>query len=623
MKKLSIPISSRKGLPLREVWWGILLLLTFSANAFEVKRVEPQNWWAGMQDSVLQVMIYGQDVASAKVTLSSNNVRISRLISMENPNYLFLYLNIGKASPQKFDILLSSGKQKKVIPYELKQRGEDSRNRSSFTSADVIYLLMPDRFSNGDTKNDVEKEMLEEKLDRTDPFARHGGDLQGISNHLDYIADLGATAIWLTPFNENNTKEGSYHGYAMTDYYKADPRLGTNADYVAMVKKAHEKGLKVVMDMVFNHCSSEHFFFKDRPSHDWFNNSDGYVQTTFKTTTQYDPYRSDFDKKASDDGWFVESMPDLNQRNPHLLNYLIQSSIWWIETAGIDGIRQDTYPYADFDAMSQWCKAVTTEYPNFNIVGETWYGSNVGTSYWQKDSKIAIPRNSNLPTVMDFPLFLEINKAFNDTTVDFSKIYELLGEDVVYANPLNLLIFLDNHDTSRFLKNAQEANDFERFKLALTFLLTTRGIPQLYYGDEIGMYGDKKNGDGALRKDFPGGWSSDAQNAFTQAGRTAEQNKFFELERKLLHFRNENEAISKGSLKHFVPNQGVYVYERKYGNHSVVVFLNGSNESQILDLSRYREILPKDEAVDVLSGKTILLKDKIGIERKGAYVLAF
>lgn len=575
-----------------------------------------------MQDSILQVMIYGQDVASTKVTITTKDVSISKVVPMENPNYLFLYLNVANAAPEKFDIVLSSGKQKKTIPYELKARQESSRHRASFTSADVVYLLMPDRFANGDPSNDVVKGMLDTKSDRSNPHMRHGGDLKGITNRLDYIADLGATAIWLTPFNENNMPEGSYHGYAITDYYKADPRFGTNEEYAAMVKKAHETGLKVIMDMVFNHCGSEHFFFKDRPSHDWFNHPDSYVQTTFNTATQYDGHASDFDKKASDDGWFVQSMPDLNQRNPHLAKYLIQNSIWWIEYAGIDGIRQDTYPYADYDMMAEWCKAVTTEYPNFNIVGEVWYGSNIGTSFWQKDSKLAFPRNSNLPSVMDFPLFLEFSRSFGDS-IDFQKIYELLGQDIVYANPLNVLTFLDNHDTSRFLKNAKDASDFDRFRLALTLLLTTRGIPQLYYGDEIGMFGDKKDGDGALRSDFPGGWPTDSQNAFTPGGRTAEQNKFFDLERKLLHFRKGNEAIAKGSLKHFAPNHGVYVYERKYGNRSVVVFLNGSGSKQVLNAANYREILPAEEAEDVLSGKKILLKDTIEIAGKDVYLFGF
>lgn len=599
------------------------LFVFLSGHAFQIKKVEPQNWWSGMQDSILQVMIYGENVSTAKVTISTKNVWISKIVPMENPNYLFLYLNISRSIPEKFNFVITSGKQKQIVPYELKARTKTSRNRESFSSADVIYLLMPDRFSSGNPKNDVQQTMLEKKVDRGNPFARHGGDIQGITNHLDYIQDLGATAIWLTPFNENNMQNGSYHGYAITDYYKVDPRLGTNEDYVQMVQEAHKKGLKVVMDMVFNHCGSEHFFFKDRPSLDWFNNPKKYVQTTFKTTTQFDPYASEVDKKASTDGWFVESMPDLNQQNPHLAKYLIQNSIWWIEYAGIDGIRQDTYPYADYNMMSDWCKEVTSEYPHFNIVGEVWYDSNIATSFWQKDSRLAFPRNSNLPSVMDFPLFFEINKACGNDSIDFSKIYELLGQDIVYANPLNVLTFLDNHDTSRFLKNANDANDFNRFKLALTLLLTTRGIPQLYYGDEIGMFGDKKDGDGALRADFPGGWPGDSQNAFTSNGRTNDQNRYFDFERKLLHFRKGNEIIAKGALTHFTPRQGVYVYERRFNGHSIVVFLNGSNATQSLDANYYREILPRDSAIDVLSGNTISLKDQIVIEGKGVYILSF
>lgn len=596
--------------------------LSQSAKPFEIKRVEPQNWWAGMQDGSLQVMIYGKDVASAKFSAAAPGVRLREVVPMENPNYVFLYFDLSEAAPQTFQISVSQGKQKQVIPYELKPRKSGSRQRSGFNAGDVLYLIMPDRFADGDPKNDEVAGMLEAKADRQNGSSRHGGDLRGVANHLDYVADLGVTALWLNPVGENNMREGSYHGYATTDYYKVDPRLGTNAEFASLVEKAHGKGLKVVMDMVFNHCGSNHFFFTDRPSRDWFNFPDGYVQTTFKTSAQCDPHVSDYDKKMAVDGWFVETMPDLNQRNPHLAKYLIQNSIWWIEYAGIDGIRQDTHPYADFDMMSRWCAAVTAEYPDFNIVGETWYENNAGIAYWQKNSRLAAPRNSNLPTVMDFPLWLAMNKAFADKS-DFNGIYDILSQDFLYADPMNLLVFLDNHDTSRFLKNGGEAADFDRYRQGLTFLLTTRGIPQLYYGVEIGMAADKKDGDGALREDFPGGWAGDAQNAFERQGRTGEQNRKFDFLQKLLHFRKGNEAIAKGGLKHFVPNQDVYVYERKYGNQSVVVILNGANESRELDAAHYREVLPRPEAKDVLSGRTIALKDKVRLAARDVLVLTF
>ena len=354
---------------------------------------------------------------------------------------------------------------------------------------------MPDRFANGNPENDVVPGMRESKVDRADMYARHGGDLKGIKDHLDYFTDLGVTAIWLNPIQKNDMGGGSYHGYAITDYYEVDPRFGDNEEFRQLVRAAHEKGLKIVMDMIFNHCGSEHFFFKDKPSDNWFNFQDHFVQTGYQTMPQMDVHRSDYDKVKNVDGWFTRSMPDLNQRNRHVASYLIQNSIWWIEYAGINGIRQDTHPYADFDMMARWCRAVNAEYPDFNIVGETWVGSNVGVSFWQKDSKVAYPRNSCLPSVMDFPLMNIMSSAFGWNN-GLASIYDYLSQDIVYADPMNLLVFLDNHDTSRFYK-VPPTGDLNRFKQALAFLLTVRGIPQIYYGTEILMAADKSEGDGA------------------------------------------------------------------------------------------------------------------------------
>lgn len=340
-----------------------------------------------MKNPELQVMLYGEHIASAEVSISSKDIMLQEVVKQENPNYLLLYMNISEAAPQKFEIILKQGKKQTVVPYELKQRRPSASEVEGFNSSDVLYLIMPDRFANGDVSNDIIPGMLEAKVDRNDPFARHGGDLKGIENQLDYIANLGVTSIWLNPIQENDMKEGSYHGYAITDYYQVDRRFGSNEEFRSLVQQAHNKGLKVVMDMIFNHCGDQNYLFKDMPSKDWFNFKGNYVQTTFKTATPSDPYASDYAKKIVVDGWFSECMPDFNQRNRHVATYLIQSSIWWIEYAGINGIRQDTHPYADFNMMSDWCKAVTEEYPNFNIVGETWIGSNVLVSYWQKTVK--------------------------------------------------------------------------------------------------------------------------------------------------------------------------------------------------------------------------------------------
>ena len=608
----------------------ILVFLVFvfqSAFAAGIKTVDPAFWWAGMKNPELQVLIYGDNIAKSEVSITSETVRLKEVVELENPNYLILYFDVSEARPEKFDILLQQGKNKEVIPYELKQRKPGSADRRGFNSTDVLYLIMPDRFANGDPSNDVIPGMKEAKVDRNGQYARHGGDFKGIMDNINYINDLGVTAIWLNPVLENDMPEGSYHGYATTDYYKVDRRFGSNEDFVALVDKAHSMGMKIVMDMIFNHCGSEHFFFTDRPSRDWFNYPDKYVQTSYKTTTQHDPYVSAADKKLAIDGWFVESMPDLNQRNRHVAKYLIQNSIWWIEYSGLNGIRQDTHPYADFDMMSRWCKEVTEEYPDFNIVGETWLHNNVAVAFWQKDSRLAAPRNSNLRCVMDFPLLDVMEKAFDEETTwdnGLSRIYEYLGQDIVYENPHELLVFLDNHDTSRFYRTIEQTSNLNRFKQAMAFLFTTRGIPQIYYGTEILMAAEKSEGDGYLRRDFPGGWNGDETNAFTANGRTAHQNEAFNYIRRLLKWRQGNEAVAKGTLKHFAPVNGVYVYERKYGDKSVVVILSGSNSEKTIDLATYKEILPKNQAKDIISEKTVNLDGKtLTIDPRSVLVLEF
>lgn len=593
----------------------------------EIKKVAPSFWWAGMKNPELQILLYGEDLALSDVSVSGEGIYLKETVRQDNPNYLLLYLDLSEAKAQTFQILLKNGKKKLQIPYELKSRMRRGEDVKGFTSEDVLYLIMPDRFANGNPENDVVDGMREKKVDRTDSFARHGGDIQGISNHLDYIADLGVTAIWLNPTQENDMESGSYHGYAITDYYQIDRRFGSNEDFCALVEKAHEKNLKVVMDMIFNHCGSENYLFRDKPSKDWFNYRSNYVQTSFKTASVMDIHASAFEKKIATDGWFTSVMPDFNQRNRHVARYLIQSSIWWIEYAGINGIRQDTHPYADFDFMSQWCKEVLDEYPYFNIVGETWLNSNVLVSYWQKDSKLAAPLNSNLPTVMDFPLQALMNQAFDEETGEWGgglyKLYDYQTQDLVYANPMNLLTFLDNHDTSRFVQTDEMAKNLKRYKQAMVFLLTTRGIPQIYYGTEILMTGDKGKGDGDLRKDFPGGWQGDTRNCFVKNGRTALENEAFEFTRQLLNWRKGNQVIGKGSLKHYSIQNGVYVYQREFNGKSVVVFMNGTDDSKELDLTPYQEILPRENALDVLTGKNVNLSGRLRLDGRENLILNF
>ncbi len=613
----------------------LILLIVFlfswgggqNARAMEIKKVAPSFWWAGMKNPELQILLYGEDLALSDVSVSGEGIYLKEAVRQDNPNYLLLYLDLSEAKAQTFQILLKNGKKKLQVPYELKSRMRRGEDVKGFTSEDVLYLIMPDRFANGNPENDVVGEMREKKVDRTDSFARHGGDIQGISNHLDYIADLGVTAIWLNPTQENDMESGSYHGYAITDYYQIDKRFGSNEDFCALVEKAHEKNLKVVMDMIFNHCGSENYLFRDKPSKDWFNYRSNYVQTSFKTASVMDIHASAYEKKIATDGWFTSVMPDFNQRNRHVVRYLIQSSIWWIEYAGINGIRQDTHPYADFDFMSQWCKEVLDEYPYFNIVGETWLNSNVLVSYWQKDSKLAAPQNSNLPTVMDFPLQALMNQAFDEETGEWGgglyKLYDYQTQDLVYANPMNLLTFLDNHDTSRFAQTDEMAKNLKRYKQAMVFLLTTRGIPQIYYGTEILMTGDKGKGDGDLRKDFPGGWQGDTRNCFVENGRTALENEAFEFTRQLLNWRKGNQVIGKGSLKHYSIQNGVYVYQREFNGKSVVIIMNGTDDSKELDLAPYQEILPRENALDVLTGKNVNLSGKLCLDGRENLILNF
>lgn len=599
-------------------------MMTFAA--IKPQQIHPNFWWTDMKNPELQIMIYGPDLAKAEASIDYPGVHITRQVALESPNYLFLYLNIDPtAKPGTLQINLKRGKEKTKVAYELKAREKDPLTRSGFSSEDALYLIMPDRFSDGNPDNNDGKGMrFPVKADRSDPNGRHGGDIRGIENNLDYLADLGVTAIWLNPVLENDMPHGSYHGYATTDYYKVDPRFGTNEEYRQLIDKTHAKGMKVVMDMIFNHCGSEHIWFLDRPEHNWFNFPDGYVQTSYRLTPHFDPYTSDYDKKLMQDGWFVREMPDLNQNNEHLMKYLIQNSIYWIEYAGIDGIRMDTYPYAEFEPMAEWCRAVKKEYPNFNIVGESWLEKEGGTAWWQQNSKVN-EKNSELQTVMDFPLMSASGRGFKEETDAWSglnHVYNQLAMDYLYADPMNVMTFLDNHDTDRFLTEAPESLGI--YKQAFAFLLTTRGIPQLYYGSETLMHGKKEGSDGYVRLDFVGGFPGDKRSEFTAAGRSAQQNEAFDFLRTMLNWRKGNLAVQKGSLKHFMPTNGVYVYQRKYQDQQVLVIMNGRDSENTIDMSPYAEVLKESkQGKDILTGKTVSLDQKMTLEPRALYILEY
>ena len=581
---------------------------------------EPAFWWSGMKNPELQLMVYGENIASFRPSVSYPGVKLKSSVALESPNYLLVYLDVENAQPGTFDITFTKDKKQIKMPYELKARKKDACKIKGFDSSDVLYLIMPDRFANGDPSNDNLVMKTAYKTDRNDPSARHGGDLAGIEKHLDYIEDLGVTAIWLNPVLENDMQGGSYHGYATTNYYRVDPRFGTNEDYVRLIDKTHAKGMRVVMDMIFNHCGSDHIWMKDVPSKDWFNNLDKYVETSHVKEVYFDPYASEYDTKRMVDGWFVPSMPDLNQRNPHVATYLIQNSIWWIEYSGVDGIRQDTYPYADYKMMVDWCNAIYREYPDYNIVGEAWMNQTMGTAFWQKDSKLNERGNTMLKSVMDFRLMGLSHSAFFGDAGGMQALYEHLAYDYAYADIYNVLRFLDNHDTDRFLPAMPEKLD--AFKQGIAFMLTIPGIPQFYYGTELLMNGTKQKGDGYIRLDVPGGWPGDAVNQLEASGRTDIQNEAWNYMQKLLKWRKGNEVIAKGKMKHFVPQNGVYVYARNLNGKQVVVIMNGNAKESVLPLDRYDEILKGyTSGKDVITGKVVSLQKELTLGAKDVLVL--
>lgn len=576
-----------------------------------------------MQETELQLMVSGAHIAEYKPSVSSEKITIKETVTLQSPNYLLIYLDLSKATPETFDLIFTSGKKKFTLPYELKKRNPERAGIEGFSSSDVLYLIMPDRFANGDPSNDQIAMQMPYKVDRDDPNARHGGDLKGISDRLGYLSDLGVTAIWLNPVLENDMEGGSYHGYATTDYYRVDPRFGSNEAYKNLISDAHDKGMKVVMDMIFNHCGSDHPWMKDVPSADWFNNLEEYVQTSHMKEMYFDPYASEFDKSKMVDGWFVPTMPDLNQRNRHVAKYLIQNSIWWIEYSGVDGIRQDTYPYADYEMMVDWIEAVEKEYPHYNIVGEAWLNNPIGTAFWQRNSPLN-PRNTHLKTVMDFRFMGLSHTAFFEETTEWNGglhgIYDHMTYDFIYPDIYNVLRFLDNHDTDRFLK--EYPSDLSGWKQAITFLLTMPGTPQLYYGTELLMHGNKSRSDGDIRRDVPGGWPGDTINQFTAEGRDEIQNEAFNFLSKLLHWRQENEVIARGGMKHYVLQKGVYVYERFLENEKVLVFMNGTSGEVTINLDRYDEsIQGRSSGNDLISGKTISLGKTMTLKPKQVYVL--
>ncbi len=601
--------------------------LSFISLCSQVSKIEPEFWWAGMKNTELQLLVYGKDIQNLQPEFSSG-IKIIEIKKVENPNYLFLTIDTNGILPSNQKLHFRKNKKTlQTFNYEFKQREKHSSQRKGFNSSDVIYLLMPDRFANGDPKNDSTKD-TSDKVNRKDPNGRHGGDLSGIINNLDYLQNLGITTLWSTPLLEDNEPVTSYHGYAQSDYYKIDPRYGSNEDYKKLGTELHKRKMKLVMDYVTNHWGSKNWIIKDLPSKDWLhywkNTTDGFKRSNYKMTAQFDTNASETDAQWCMDGWFDTTMPDMNQSNQLVLNYMVQNAIWWIEYAGLDGLRVDTYSYNDKKGIAEWTKRITDEYPNINIVGEVWMHDQAQISYWQKDSKIGAIENYNthLPSVMDFTLHDAISQAFKEKSgwdTGMQRVYDNLANDFLYPDINNLLIFMENHDTERFNHIYPNIKDY---KLALSLVLTLRGIPQIYYGTEIGMSGDKSKGDGYIRQDFPGGWAEDTDNAFSNSGRTTTQKEYFDFTQKLLHWRKQKEVIHNGKTLHYAPLENVYVYFRYNDKERVMIIINNNTEDKKFDLNRFEEgIKSHQTGREIISGKEIILKNQLNIPAKSSMII--
>ena len=593
-----------------------------SSETYHINHLEPPFWWVGMADNKLQLMVHGKNISDLEPEIFHTGIEINQVHRLSNPNYLFIDLFLSEeAMPGEFDIIFNEeGQPKTKYNYTLLKREPDSDGRQGFSPADVIYLITPDRYANGDPGNDSSSQ-LKEKQNRLKKNGRHGGDIQGIIDHLDYISDMGFTQIWLNPVLENDQHTYSYHGYSTTDYYNIDARFGNNELYKVLSKEAKKRGIGLVMDLILNHIGSEHWWMKDLPTIDWINNDGKFVRSNHIHESVHDPHLTESQRDLFTSGWFVETMPDLNQNYTFLANYLIQNSIWWIEYADLSGFRIDTYPYIDKNFLSIWSKRIATEYPRFNFVGEEWSSNPTMVSYWQKGSNRYDGYDSYIPSMMDFPLQEALvngllgSEDWNSGIVD---IYRVISNDFQYGDPHNLVVFAGNHDMKRIYSQLNEQMDL--YKMAMTIINTVRGIPQIYYGTEIAM---SSTGDhGALRKDFPGGWPGDKVNAFTGISLNNKELEAQNFIRKLLNWRKENIAITMGNMIHYPVKNGIYVYFRSYNEALVMVIINNNKRSKRIDPNRFNEVIAeKKQGISILDNKVYDLTTKINLPGKGALIL--
>lgn len=587
-------------------------------------RVEPMNWWTGLKHNRVELLVRYPDVARYAVRLgSSEGVRLEKVEAAENPNYVFLTLQINpKAPPQRVPIVFNRNAASFTYDFPVLTR-RPTPKAQGVTSRDVVYLIFPDRFANGDPSNDNVAGMFEGLL-RDSLWGRHGGDLAGIRNHLDYLQDLGVSTIWLNPELENDQRRTSYHGYAVTDHYRVDRRIGTNQELRLLADELHGRGMKLVRDVVLNHIGDQHYWMRDLPSKDWVNQWPEFTRTSYRAPAMLDPYASEFDKKQFADGWFDRTMPDLNQRNPHVAHYLIQQAIWWIEYAGIDDFRIDTYSYSDQDFCSRWCRELRDEYPKLGMFGEVWEHAVPVQGFFADDQPMTRARfDSNLPGVVDFQLMFAIQEALSREqgwTEGISRVYYVLAQDYFYKDPLKNLIMLDNHDFTRFYTTVGE--NYDKFKSGMAFLLTMRGIPQLYYMTEILGTGSTHPTDALVRRDFPGGWPGDPANKFTAQGRTSPENAAFDFTRALIRYRNATPALQTGKLTQFVPADGVYVYFRYDAAKTVMVVLNTANQERKVDTKRFAERMQGfSKAREVTTGQVLDNIGSLSVGKNGVLVL--
>lgn len=609
--------------------FSIIVLVNFicTTSFAQINHVEPINWFVGMKNPNLQLLINGNNIGETTPQINYPGVIIKKVSKADSKNYLFIDLIVDKtAKPGIMGIIFKKdGKELYSYQYKLKKREQDAAQFKGFNSSDAIYLLVPDRFANGDSSNDVVAGMKESKIDRSFPGGRHGGDIRGIINNLDYIKDMGFTAIWPTPMLENDMPAYSYHGYSITDHYKVDPRYGTLEEYKELSFKAKQKGLKLILDEVLNHTGSNYWWMNDLPFKNWLNFPDKYTQSNHRRTTNQDMYASQYDKDLFYKGWFDKTMPDMNGQNPFMANYLIQSTIWWIETLQLGGVRQDTYGYSDKTFLKNWSCAVMNEYPNFSIVGEEWSTNPLITSYWQRGKKNHDGYAGCLNTVMDFPVQSALVQSLNGEEGEsynsaFTKLYEALANDFVYPNPSQIMLMGDNHDMNRLFMQLKQ--DVTLTKMAMVYLSTIRGIPQIFYGTEILMDNtpNHKN-DGLIRSDFPGGWKGDKTNGFTGEGLSADQQSVQIYLKQLLNWRKKNPVIANGQTLHFAPFDGLYVYFRYNKEKTVMVVMNKNDKEVSVDTKRFAEILKgRSNALDVLSSKRVDIKSGISVNPKSATI---